>query len=88
MNREHGRKVPDMRQAVLDADCLGVHNPVIEADGMQELVFPTAENCELEDGPFLMSIRQGMQRRHNILLLVTKTDNKSAIQGRAHCIQH
>jgi hypothetical protein len=22
MNREHGRKVPDMPQAVLDADCL------------------------------------------------------------------
>jgi hypothetical protein len=43
MNQEHGRKVPDMCQAVLDADCLGVHNPVIEADGMQELVFPAAE---------------------------------------------
>jgi hypothetical protein len=35
MNREHGGKVPDMSQAVLDADCLGVDNPLIEAGGMQ-----------------------------------------------------
>jgi hypothetical protein len=83
MNREHGGKVLDMRQAVLDADCLGIHNPLIEAGGMQELVFPMAENCESEDGPFLMSVEERIQQRHDIVLPATKTDNKSAIELKA-----
>jgi hypothetical protein len=83
MNQEHGRKVPDMHQAVFDANYLGVHNPLIEAGGMQELVFPTAEKCESEDGPFSMSVEERMRRQHDILLPATKTDNKSAIELKA-----
>jgi hypothetical protein len=82
-NQEHGRKVPDMRQAVLDANCLGVDNPVIEAGRMQELVFPMAENCEPEDGPFSMSVEERMRQRHDIFLPATKTDDKSAIELKA-----
>ena len=39
MNQEYGGKVPDMLQALLDAYCLGVHNPLIEAGGIKDLLY-------------------------------------------------
>jgi hypothetical protein len=50
---------------------------------MPELVFPMAENCESEDGPFSMSVEERMRQQHDIVLPVTKTDNKSAIELKA-----
>jgi hypothetical protein len=77
MNREHSGKVPDMRQTVIDADCLGVHKPSLQVGVTQELVFPTSEKCEPEDGPIYLSVDERIRRRHGITLPLTKTENNS-----------
>jgi hypothetical protein len=82
MNREHGGRVPDMRQTVLDANCLGQHSPVIEAGATQELVFPMQANSP-EDGPFYMNVEERIRRRHNIVLPLTKTEKMSGVELKA-----
>jgi len=83
MNRDYGGRVPVMRQTLVNADCLGVHSPSLQAGAIQELVYPTSENCEPEDGPCNLSIDERMLRRHDITLPLTTTENKSTVSLKA-----
>jgi hypothetical protein len=78
MNREHGGRVPEMRQTVINADCLDVHDPSLQAGATQELVFPMSEHCGDEDGPIYLSVEERMRRRQDIILPLSRTENKSA----------
>jgi hypothetical protein len=85
MNREHGRRVPKMRQTILDANCLGQHSPSIDAGETQELVYEMTANFP-EDGPFYLSVEERIRRRHDIILPLTKTEKKLAVELKAEFV--